>query len=314
MNIVGGAVMTLICTFAVSGCSHNAAQSAYVSRPVPNSHVLLVPELQGGWAGWCVATGYRTMTEGGSNCGELATTSTGPIFYEVGCDESETAIHLYALTASEVAAVSVYGGPPIPTKTNVTLPDGLRAAAVEVLRHNGQPSIEPHCPRMTPIDAHDKPIARKGQPGRPQTFKIPGTRQWKVPARPPRGACGLTATKLPRETVAYRGAVATQIRSYRGLLGRGFLSCVDTVYIYEEQHHLTAAVLLDALHPGATPSPLPDMKRLAGHPGIFEASRCQGRIAARRIPGAWLVVEEEDRIGLRVPVELLEHLQATVHL
>jgi hypothetical protein len=35
-------------------------------------------------------------------------------------------------------------------------------------------------------------------------------------------------------------------------------------------------------------------------------------MAARRIPGAWLVVEEEDRIGFRVPVELLEDLRATI--
>jgi hypothetical protein len=53
---------------------------------------------------------------------------------------------------------------------------------------------------------------------------------------------------------------------------------------------------------------------LAGHPGIFEALGSSGRKAARRIPGAWIVVEEEDMIGLGVPVELLEHLRATIHL
>jgi hypothetical protein len=84
--------------------------------------------------------------------------------------------------------------------------------------------------------------------------------------------------------------------------------------VYNEEHHLTAAVLLDASHPGATPSPLPGVQPLAGHPGIFEAPGAEGELAARRIPGAWLVVEEEDRIGLRVPVELLEDLHATVRL
>jgi hypothetical protein len=53
---------------------------------------------------------------------------------------------------------------------------------------------------------------------------------------------------------------------------------------------------------------------VAGHPGIFEAPRAEGEIAARRIPGAWIVVEEEDHIGLHVPVELLEHLRATIQL
>jgi hypothetical protein len=215
------------------------------------------------------------------------------------------------LTTSEVTAVSVDGGTPIPTTTNTTLPDGLRAAAVEVLRHNGLPG---HCPRLTPLDAHDKPIRREGKPGTPQAFQLPGTLHWRTPARPPRGACELAATRLPRETVAYLGDVATRIKPYSGLLGGGFLSCVDTVYVNHEEHHLTTAVLLNAAHPGATPPPLPGMKPLAGHPGIFEAPGSEGNVAARRIAGAWLVVEEEDRIGLGVPVELLEDLHATVHL
>jgi hypothetical protein len=150
----------------------------------------------------------------------------------------------------------VAGGRPIPTTTNATLPDGLRAAAVEVLRHDGRPSIGRHCPRLTPLNAHDKPIGTNGKAGGPQAFRLPSTRQWEAPARPPSGVCGLTATQLPRETVAYQGAVATRIQPYRGLLGRALLSCA----------------------------------------------------------GAWLVVEEEDDIGLKVPVELLESLQATIRL
>jgi hypothetical protein len=316
MNVLG-AVATLVCAFAVAGCSHSDAHSAYVSHPVPNSHVLLVPELRGGWAGWCVATGYRTATEGSSGCGEATTTSSGPIFDEAGCTESETAIQIYALTTDEVAAVSVYGGPPIPTTTNSTLPDELRAAAVEVIRHNGKPNIMGGgalCPRLTPLDTQGRPIRRTGGPDRPQLVGLPGSLHWEAPARPSKGDCGLTATRLPRETVTYQGDVATRIRPYRGLLGGGFLSCVDTVYINHEEHHLTAAVLLNASHPGATPPPLPGMEALAGHPGIFEAPGAEGNRAARRIPGAWLVVEEEDRIGLRVPVELLERLRATIRL
>lgn len=110
--------------------------------------------------------------------------------------------------------------------------------------------------------------------------------------------------------MAYRGDVATQIRHYGGLLGGALLSCVDMVYIYHEEHHLTSAVLLNASHPGATPPPLPAMKPLAGHPGIFETPGFGSEIVARRIPGAWIVVEEEDNIGLRVPVELLKDLRA----
>ncbi len=314
MNIVGNAVATLICALAVSGCSHSATHSAYVSRPVPNGHVLLVPGLQGGTVGWTLVTGYQATTEGGSGEEELTTTSTGPIFAQGGCQENKTRIDIYALTTSEVAAVSVAGGMPIATTINSTLPEGLRAAAVEVLRHNGQSGVQLHCPRLTPLDTQGKPISRKGEPGRPQAFKLPGTLQWEAPARPPSGACDLTATQLPRETVAYKGDVATQIRPYRGLLGGALLSCVSTVYVYHEEHHLTAAMLLNASHPGATPPPLPGMQPLAGHSGIFEAQGASGRMAARRVPGAWLVVEEEDGIGLRLPVELLDDLRATIHL
>lgn len=320
MNFLRAATATIICTFAVAGCSQSDAHSAYVSRPAPNGHVLLVPELQGGWAGWCVATGYRTATTGSSGCGEATTTSAGPIFDEAGCAESETAIQVYALTTSEVAAVSVYGGPPIPTTTNSTLPGGLRAAAVEVIRHDGKPNIEGGgalCPRLTPLDAQGRPVGRAGGSGKSQVIGLPGNLHWEVPGRPSKGDCGLAVARLPGKTMAVEGNVATrvgQLRPYRGLLGRAFLSCIDTIYVYHREHHLTAAVLLNESHPGGTPPPLPGMKPLAGHPGIFEAPGSSGRKVARRVPGAWLVVEEEDRIGLRAPVELLEHLHATLHL
>jgi hypothetical protein len=256
----------------------------------------------------------------------LTTTSPGPIFAEKGCDESETGIHLYALTTSEVAAVSTYGGTPIPTTTNATLPDGLRAVAVEVLRHSGHPSIGLHCPSMTPLDVDGKPIRDAGKRAAQLRFtsRLPATKEWDrgVPGehpgwnarRPAHGACELRATQLTRETSARWGNVATVIRPEKGLVGQALLSCVDITYFYLGEHALDAAVLLNASHPGATPPPLPGMKPLAGHPGIFEAPGSSGRKAARRILGAWLVVEEVDGIGLGVPVVLLEHLRATVHL
>lgn len=94
-------VMTAVaCMAGASSCAGGAhvattaqLHSPYVSRPAPNSHVLLVPELRGGRAGWCLATGYQTTTEGSGGCGEVTTTSTEPIFSERGCDESETGIH-----------------------------------------------------------------------------------------------------------------------------------------------------------------------------------------------------------------------------
>lgn len=105
-----------------------------------------------------------------------------------------------------------------------------------------------------------------------------------------------------------------RIGAYRGLIGHVLLSCVDTIYIYRSEHHLTGAVLLDASDPGKTPPPLPGMRPLPGHSGIFEGPGSSGKIVARRIPSAWLVVEEEDGIGLSVPVELLQKLHASVRL
>lgn len=309
MNFLGGVAATVICAFSISGCSHSADHSPYISRSVPSGHVLLVPELQGGWAGWSLVTGYGTVTEG---YGQLRAMLTGPIAAEGSCEQDKARIRIYALTTREVAAVSVVGGMPIATTTNSTLPDGLRAAAVEVLRHNGEPNSRVSCPHIAPLDAHGRPIDRRGRSSRPQAFILPGTRLWEAPARPPTGVCGLTATRLSPGTVAESGYVATQVKPYRGLIGKALLSCVSTVYVYHREHHLTSAVLLNASHPGAMPSPLPAMKPLAGHSGIFEAPGSEGELVARRIPGAWLVVEEEDGIGLGVPVELLDDLQATI--
>ena len=69
--------------------------------------------------------------------------------------------------------------------------------------------------------------------------------------------------------------------------------------------------MLDAAHPGVAPPNLPGMEPLPGHPSLYEAPPDR---FARRIPGAWLVVEEEDNIGPTVPVELLERLHASLHL
>jgi hypothetical protein len=281
-----------------------------------------------------MAVATSTARTGTTGC-DVPRTSTGPIFAE-SCESSEAAIDVYLLTRGEVAAVSIAGGRTIPTRANPTLPDGLRAAAIELIRHNGQPGLKFQlgCPPVTPLDARGAAIHRRGKRGAPLAMTLPGTEGWEVPSEAsaqvcagpadksrracrlpqasPSGACELTATRLPAEITPRWGTVATQIRAYPNLLGHAFLSCVDTFYFYLGEHALDAAVLLDAAHPGATPPPLPEMKPLPGHPGFFQAPASEGEIAARRIPGAWLVVEENDEIGLSVPVELLESLQAAI--
>lgn len=111
--------------------------------------------------------------------------------------------------------------------------------------------------------------------------------------------------------MAIEGTAATRVRPFPELLGQAFISCAETTYFYQDNHDLPAAVLVDAARPGAVPPGLPGMEPLAGHPSVFEAPP---DMFARRVRGAWLVVEEEDNIGPSVPVELLEHLRARVHL
>src|SRR4029077_7608220 len=111
-------------------------------------------------------------------------------------------------------------------------------------------------------------------------------------------------------TAAVEGTVASRVRPFPEIVGRGFISSAETVYTYREAHRLPAALLLDASSPGTEPPPpLPEMKPLTGHPGIFETPPDR---FARRIHNAWLVIQEEDRIGPRVPVRLLEDLRGTV--
>jgi hypothetical protein len=325
---VAGLTAALACALVMSSCSSAGGASAgtsihhrVVSRPISGIRVGLTPPLRGGYAGWCIAltTTYISRRHNGAICGGERT-STGPIFDE-SCSETETPVALagarvIVLTRGDVVAVTVAGGTPIPTESNSMLPAGLRAAAIELPGYRivakPRPVVDPWspCPRVTPLDANDNRIDEQGSLSTPLAVGLPG-RYWQPPGRPPSGVCQLTSTRLPRETVPIEGTVATRVRPFPELLGQAFISCAGTTYFYKNEHDLPAAVLLDAAHPGAVPPDLPGMKPLPGRPSVFAAPP---NGFARRVRGAWLVVGEEDNIGPRVPVELLEHLRATIHL
>lgn len=321
-------VMPLMWLVFVSSCSggvHISAQprarGRYISRPALGGHVSLAPSLLSGTAGWCMAT-FSRRPRGGSSasstsgCEEVPGTSAGPVLAET-CPISGRITTLYVLTRSDVAAVVVDDGKAIPTTGGSSLAEGLRAAVVEVigpvLPFRERLERKQLCPAVTSLNRASQPIGQSGVRNKPLIVNLP-RKEWKHPTRESRGACRLATRRLPAETMVLDGSVATRIRAVQGLIGNALLSCVDTRYLYRGEHDLTAAVLLDASHPGVTPPPLPAMKPAAGHPGIFEAPGSSGNIAVRRIPGAWLAVEEADEVGLRVPIELLEQLQATVHL
>lgn len=321
MSSVGRVAALLFGLFVASSCSggahastDSAAHLGYVSRLAPNGRLLLTPTLAGGAAGWCMTITNRRPNGRSATCSDPAT-STGPVFAQA-CTASGAITTIYVLTRSEVAAVAVDGGNAIPTSRNATLPAWLRAAVIE-LRGPALPlrqRLAHLCPASTPLDANGKAIRQGGERGTPLSRELP-SKIWEQPVYPPRSTCELAAHGLPAKIVASKGSVVARIRAVHGLIGQALLSCAETIYTYEEEHELPAAVLLDAAHPGWIPPPLPDMTPLSGYAGIFEAPGSAGEnLVARRIPGAWLVVEEQDGVGIRAPIELLEHLRASVRL
>jgi hypothetical protein len=325
MGTAARAILAVFCVLVATPCSEGlgAATSAnpqetFQWRADSGAQVSLVPVLDAANAGWCMQTLTETVTATETVRGRACLqppTSTGPVLAET-CDGrvGEKGAIVFALTQSDVASVSIAGGAQIPTTTNATLPDGLRTVSLQAPEYIlTRGFFQEHCPAVSAFDASGNLIPMHPGRGFPLAARLL-RRTWAHPGRPPRGVCELTATKLRRGTVAWEGAVATKLGPVPGLLGQALLSCASTVYVHSGGHYITAAILLNASHPGATPPPLPGMKPLPQHPGIFEAQSSAGQTVARRIPGAWLLATEETPTGLAVPTELLENLRATIHL
>jgi hypothetical protein len=299
-----GACVAALAFLLMASCSG----SGVVSSASKNHKVLLVPPIDAGWAGWCLAT----QPEGGCAAGR----SRPPIIAETWESSSLPTVTVgYALTTSRVVSVSIDGGSSIPTSAETALPDGLRAVVIEI------PGLNPErerLPRFTPLDAKGDMIRQS--PGRGTEIRggalsreVP-IRNLKDPARPSSGPCRIAAGNLPGLTTE-GGSVIAEVKAYRGLIGQGYISCASTSYSLSGWP-LLACVLLDAGHPGAVPPPLPAMKPLRGHPGVFEAPGSEGWSPeraqfARRVHGGWLVVA---RAKPRQRLTLLEHLRAAVHV
>lgn len=344
MRLVTALAIGALVSLAVSACSSASGHATaadtttrFVAREQPGASIRLVPNLQGGTAGWCLVT--RTMTSSG--CGEPPT-STGPIFAEE-CEGSESAATIGVLTASYVAAVSLEGGLPIRTRSTTTLPDGLRGAVIEVRSRDGQPVLrgaQPVCPRLTPLTASGKALGRTGKRGAPLTVYLASARDWnarpepksevcflphgeprnacRLPRMPPRGPCAIALARPTQGMFAHRGIVLTRIELSASVFRPALMSCEDVEYEDEQGDLFDAALLINARNPNATPPSLPAMKPLSDHRGIFQAPSWSGMLLARRIPGAWLVVAEPFLFGRpessTTGLSLLEALQATISL
>ncbi len=104
--------------------------------------------------------------------------------------------------------------------------------------------------------------------------------------QPRPGVCELGQHGLPGLRAEW-GSTMTSLPTVTNYVGELFLSCVSTEY-YLHDWPMTAAILLDARHPGAALGPIPGARPVPGHPsavGFADAS-----LSARRVGNTWLVV------------------------
>ena len=295
-------VVLVACMLGVSACSSSGRPYAS-SVAVRNDPVLLVPDVEAGNAGWCI------RARGGEECANGPTRE--PIISESWSKSGPPLIWQgYALTLSRVTSVLV-DHRRLPTRRESVLPDGLRVVVVEIHGTLSQSTSEARAtelPRFTPLSVTGEPIREL----KTRHFELLAedqsfTQSFASSPRPSTGICGLDAESLAG--LEERNArVVTNVRTYGGLIGEGFLACASASYRLDDWP-LLAGVLISASHPGVTPPALPAMQPLAGHLEVFQAPALGGEMVARRIPGAWLVVEGGK---LEQRLKLLEHLRATV--
>ncbi|HEV3322760.1 MAG TPA: hypothetical protein VG147_11315 [Solirubrobacteraceae bacterium] len=229
----------------------------------------------------------------------------------------------YYLTAPEVAAVRASPMLTILTRPEPRLPNGYRVAVgFPQVEHGGSPqAIGAFNP--VALDANGHELATRRLPGgtpwvpdptvswqrTPQVglhtlFAIPRSagraRGQRVLVRrsPPAGPCAIDSSRL-HGAQQQLGNVVLRVRPVPQVIGRAYLSCIDTE-IADRGWAVDVALLLDAHHPGTLPAPLPGATPVAGHPGVVnEQSGIFGDITGRRVGDAWLVVESSGRLALR---------------
>jgi hypothetical protein len=325
-------VVTIVVCIAVGAPFSLAAApprtSAGVPKAVQDFEVRLVPAVKGGWVGWCTAV--RGPNSSGGSCPVLPTADQ-PILDEDWSFGYPPPVSMgVAVTTSQVAAVSIENGTPIPTVAKATLPHGFRAVMVEIPGHE-EPSARPggkgpSCLEENqgrgafercfgaPLDFQFTPLNAEGAPiplGRSREPRTLPVEYWQRPAYPPRGVCQISTTHLLGLSVQWGHVVSARPPPYTQIIGRAFLSCADTEY-YLHNWPLDAGVLLDAGHPGAKPAPLPDMKPVPQHPGVFSAPGEEGMLVARRAGNSWLVVQGGS--GQQQRLTVLAHTRARTHL
>ncbi|HEY3829125.1 MAG TPA: hypothetical protein VGL57_08020 [Solirubrobacteraceae bacterium] len=293
-----------------------ASHVGATSQPIS---VSLSPNLEGGQAGWCV-TIFDKSGGGGGTCGPLPTVGHPLLANSSGWTHGESDITTTEITAPRVAYFLVNGTRRVATKRLPGLPYGLRVAIIHTpLRGSVNRPAPPRgsvdrpalteSPTTVPLDARGKPIAES------RDYGAVWFRDWNRPAVPLKGPCQLQASGLGGITAEW-GQVATALRSYPAqIVGRGFLSCIDTEY-YVAGRGMRAAVLLDAADPGRiVPAAIPGLLPIPQVPGLYNGSgdyAFRGPMTARREGNAWVVVAGGGRNAEEARIRLLRHLTMTL--
>lgn len=279
-----------------------------ISQPV----VRISPNLEGGQAGWCV-TVLEKSGGGTGTCGPLPTFGHPLLAGDSGWTHGDNDITTTEIVGPRVAYFLVNGTRRVATRALPGLPYGLRVAIVHTPLHGSMDralaALSTKPPAMIPLDSQSKPIKESRDYG-PVWF-----RDWNPPATPLKGPCQLRVSGLKGVTAEW-GQVATAIRPYpQQIVGRGFLSCVDTEY-HVPGRGMRAAVLLDAANPGRTaPAAIPGLIPIPQEPGLYNGGgtyASDGPMTAKRQGDAWIVVAGGGRNAEEARIRLLRHLTVTM--
>jgi hypothetical protein len=290
----------------------SARHAGSTSQPI---RVSLSPNLEGGQAGWCVTILEKNGGATGT-CGPLPTVNHPLLIRTSGWTHGESDETTTEIAAPRVAYFLVNGTRRVATKTLPGLPYGLRVAIIHTprrgsLRGSDRLAAVPFKPpAIVPLDALGKPIAES------RDYGAVWFRDWNRPASPLKGPCQLHVSGLGERIAAEWGQVATAIRPYpTPIIGRGFLSCIDTEY-YVPGRGMRAAVLLDAANPGASaPAAIPGLEPIPRAPGLYNSAgglASHGPITAKREGNAWVIVAGGGRDAEEARIRLLRHLTVTL--
>ncbi len=226
-------LLTVICFVSLAACSESKAGANYEYNAHVIRHIrpLLLPPIEGGTGGWCLAVKP-------GEC-EVAQAFRGPIVAQRDSGQGPPAMQVATvLTTNEVAGIAIDGGPTIPTNSDILLPDHLRTAAVEV---RGGPLVNvpgfgvgPRPLRFTPLGANGEPIRQKTEPQGSLVFVV-HRHHWRSPAKALRGPCEIHPMRLPGLTAEGGISVDRTIRSHPGLPARPVLSCVSMSFRLKRQ-------------------------------------------------------------------------------